>query len=278
MLADAHLHVWRKTMTYPDPAATTISPLSDVPIEVLSEYMTEHHVDRAVLVQPLYPGQDNSYVADCAAAQPDRFAAVCVVDPRAADAAEQLEYWVRERGCNGLRLRPRVTEEASIFGDPATYPLWERALALNVAVSLLASPENLPTIASLAERFPDVAIVIDHRAHPDVSAGVQAPAFQALADLARHPRVFVKVSGYYYYSQQGYPYEDCWDFFRALYDRFGPTRLIWGSDFPHVLLKSGYRRCLMLQQRAYPFLSATDLELIMGGNAAGLYWYRREPS
>lgn len=257
---------------HPHPAGTAMSPTSDVPVELLLEYMDEHNVERAALVQPMYPGEDNSYVADCAAAQPDRFTAVCVVDPRSPGAEDRLEYWVRECGCKGLRLRPRFPPEGAVFGDSATYPLWERARSLKVVVSLLANPEHMPTVAALAERFADVPIVIDHMAHPDVSAGVDSPAFQGLLDLAQYPQVFVKVSGYYYYSRQPYPYADCHDLFRALYDRFGPSRLIWGSDFPHVLLKSGYRRCLLMHQRVFPFLSTSDLDLIMGRNAARLYW------
>jgi L-fuconolactonase len=268
MIIDAHLHIWRAIPDHPNPGATIVSPASDVPVELLNEYMAEYGVDRAVLVQPMYPGEDNSYVADCAAAQPDRFAVVCVVDPRTPGAEDRLEYWVCERGCKGLRLRPRLSAESAIFGEPSTYPLWERARALKVVISLLANQEHLPTVASLAERFPEVSIVIDHMAHPDVRAGVAG--LRALLDLARYPNVYVKPTGFYYYSQQPYPYEDCWDLVRAVYDKFGPTRLIWGSDFPHVLLKTGYRRAMLLAERAFPFFSQTDL--IMGGNAARLYW------
>ena len=108
MIVDAHLHIWQVTSHFPDPGATIVSPLSEVPFTLLLEYMEEHTVDKAVLVQPIYPWEDNSYVADCAARDPDRFAAVCVVDPRQPDADNQLAYWVRERGCKGLRLRAAV--------------------------------------------------------------------------------------------------------------------------------------------------------------------------
>jgi len=270
LIVDAHLHIWRAIPDYPNPAATAVSPTSDIPIELLLDYMDEHGVERAVLVQPMYPGEDNSYVADCAA--PDRFAAVCVVDPTTSGAEDRLDYWVRERGCRGLRLRPRFAPEAAVFGDPATYPLWERARDLNIPINLLANPEHLPTVAALAARFPAVPIILDHMAHPDVSAGVNAPAFQRLLDLAQHPNVYVKVTGYYYFTQQRYPFTDCHDFVRALYDRFGASRLIWGSDFPHVLLKTGYRRSLLMQERVYTYLSMSDLDLIMGENAARLYW------
>ncbi|MHB8630165.1 MAG: amidohydrolase family protein [Aggregatilineales bacterium] len=272
MIVDTHVHVWRAILDYPIPTTTPISPLSDVPVELLREYMDEYGINRSVLVQPLYPGEDNSYVADCAAADPARFAAVCVVNPRDPGADDRLEFWGRERDCKGLRLRPRIPSEGAVFGSRATLPLWQRASALSIVISLLANPEHLPTVASLAERFSDLPILLDHMAHPDVAGGVQTQAFQTLLNLARYPHIYVKVSGYYYYSRQSYPYADCHDLFRALYDRFGPMRLIWGSDFPHVLLKVGYRRNFLLQQRAYLFLSQVDLDLIMGENAARLYW------
>ena len=72
--------------------------------------------------------------------------------------------------------------------------------------------------------------------------------------------------------EEAYPFADCDDLFRALYDRFGPKRLIWGSDFPHVLLKIGYRRAMLLPRRAYPYLASEELDSIMGENAAQLYW------
>ena len=272
MLIDAHLHVWRAAPDYPNPSGTTVSPLSDVPVEVLRQYMAEYDVDRAVIVQPLYPGEDNSYVADCAAAEPERLAAVCVVDPRDAEAPDRLEYWVTERGCKGLRLRPSVAEEAACFGDPSTFPLWERADRLSVVISVLAGPEHLEAIGAVARRFPEVAIMIDHMAHPVVAEGAGSASFQSLLNLASQPRVLVKVSGHSYYSNEAYPFADCDDLFRALYDRFGPKRLIWGSDFPHVLLKIGYRRAMLLPRRAYPYLASEELDSIMGENAAQLYW------
>jgi L-fuconolactonase len=272
MLIDAHLHVWRAVPDHPQPAVTTVSPVCDVPLELLEQYMAEHGVERAVLVQPLFPGDDNSYVADCAAAAPERFAAVCVVDPRAAEAPDRLDYWVSQRGCRGLRLRPRVPAEAACFGQPTTFPLWQRAERLGVVVNLLCGAEHLPTVAELAARFPGVSIAIDHLGHPDPAAGVDAPGFQALLALADHPRVFVKVSGQSYVSRRPYPHDDLRDMVHALYDRFGPRRLIWGSDFPHVLLKSGYHRALRLPERAYDFIPAADRDLLLGENARTLYW------
>jgi L-fuconolactonase len=275
MIVDAHLHIWHASPGYPDPSITTVSPASEVAIDVFAEYMIEHGVDRGVLVQPLFPGEDNSYVVSCVRREPDRYAAVCYVDPLAAGAGSRLDYWAREGKCTGVRLRPPSPLDSGGSYLAAAQALCKRADELKLVVSVMASPEHLPLIALLVTESPQLALVIDHMAQPDLRGGVGSPAFRALLDLARFASVVVKVSGYYYCSHEAYPYRDCWDHFRAIYDSFGPDRMIWGSDFPHVLLKTGYRRALLLHERAFPFLASGDLERIMGGTALDLYWHER---
>jgi predicted TIM-barrel fold metal-dependent hydrolase len=266
MIVDAHAHVWKADPKYPNPAVTTVSPASEVPLDLLRQYMDQHGVGRTVLVQPMFPGEDNSLVADAACAEPERFAAVAVVDPRA---PERLEYWVKERGCRGLRMRPSFAGEEELFEHD---PLWAKALRLRIVISVLAKMPHVAAIARRAERFPGVPLIVDHLAHPDVAAGVGSPEFQALLALAKFPNVSVKPTGFYYYSKQGYPYDDCADFFRAAYDSFGPDRLIWGSDFPHVLLKTDYGRTLRLFEDRYPWLTKGERDKILGANAEGLYF------
>jgi predicted TIM-barrel fold metal-dependent hydrolase len=271
MRVDAHLHIWRAAEAETPGVRTIVPPQTDVPIELASETMLENQIDRAVLVQPVFRGEDNSYVAECARAEPTKFAAVCVVDPRIPNADERLMHWIG-RGCRGLRLRPRIAAEAAAFGDPSTYPLWQAAEREGIVVSVLAGPEHAPAIGELARRFPTVPILIDHMGHPSVAEGVNGKGFQELLRLSNCPSVLIKVSGFYHFSRERSLYPDCWDLIRAVHDRFGPRRLIWGSDFPHVLLASGYRRSLALPEQALGGWSATDCDLIMGLNAAKLYW------
>ena len=270
MIVDAHLHVWRPAPKFPDPSATVVSPLSDVPLQLLEQYMAEYGIDRAVIVQPLFPGEDNNYVADCAASRSARFASVCVVDPRKSDAVSRLKYWVRERGCRGLRLRPRVADEAGCFGEPSTFPIWELAQKDKIVISVLGDFSHLDAVAGLARRFPDVSIVLDHLAHP---TNVQPRVCEPLLTLCECPNVLLKISGFPNFSDEPYPYRGCIPLVREIYSRFGAQRMIWDSDFPHVLLQSGYSRALHWLVRTCDFLDATDLGLILGGNASRLYWH-----
>ncbi len=270
MVVDAHLHVWRAADGETPGIHTIVPPQTDVPIELASDTLVEHGVERAVLVQPVFRGEDNSYVAGCAQAEPNKFAAVCVVDPRVPGSERRLEHWAKQ-GCRGLRLRPRIPAESTIFGDPSTYALWETAARLKMVVSVLASPEHSMATDRLAARFPDVPIVLDHLGHPQVENGVNDAGFLALLQLAKHPRVFIKASGFYHFSRERFPFADCWDFVRAVYDCFGPERIIWGSDFPHVLLTCGYAHSLLMPQLALKW-TAAEGERVMGANALKLYW------
>lgn len=272
MIIDSHLHVWRADPNYPDPVTTIMSPTSPVLLELFEEYMAEHKIDRAVFVQPMYPGEDNSYIADCAASQLERLAAVCVVDPASAGAPDRLSYWVKERGCRGLRLRPRAAGQRAIFGHLNSDPLWQRAADLGIVISVLMSPDHISALAAVAARFPTVPVIVDHLGHPDVAAGVDSPDFQALLKLAHLPNLHIKLSGFYYITHQSFPYPDCRPLVQAIYDTFDPQRLIWGSDFPHVILRTTYGRAVNVLQQIGVNFSPADLKLIMGENALRLYW------
>ncbi|MFN8442907.1 MAG: amidohydrolase family protein, partial [Caldilineaceae bacterium] len=115
-------------------------------------------------------------------------------------------------------------------------------------------------------------VIVDHLAHPDVAAGIDAPEFQQLLQLAKLPNLHIKLSGFYHFTGQPFPYPDCRPLVQALYDTFDPQRLLWGSDFPHVILKTDYGRTVRGLQAIGVNFSQADLTLIMGENASRLYW------
>jgi predicted TIM-barrel fold metal-dependent hydrolase len=78
--------------------------------------------------------------------------------------------------------------------------------------------------------------------------------------MAEHPNVYVKVSNMNRMSQLPYLHRDTHDMVWRIYDAFGPERLMWGTDFPHVLAAGGYVRSLELVRDALDFLNEDDKE------------------
>ena len=79
-----------------------------------------------------------------------------------------------------------------------------------------------------------VRVLIDHCGRPTVKEGLNQPSFRALLRLAATGRVHVKLSGYSNFSNMLYPFEDTWQFVRAIVEAFTLDRCLWASDWPFL--------------------------------------------
>jgi len=221
-------------------------------------------VDRVVLVSSISAyGYDNRYAADAAARYPDRFVSVCRIDPLAPGAPDTLTSWIEGYGMQGVRLGS---------ADPQGYPTCERARQLGIPVALQVPGADLRDVRQLVARFPDVKVILDHLAHPDVEDGPPYAAAAEFFALAECPNLYLKFSSMNIReADRGKSTPRA--FLEALVTRFGSGRLMWGSDFPHSTGSPAapYRELVDLAREALAFLSPTDREQVLAGTALSLY-------
>ena len=276
-IIDTHVHVWEiDPPRYPiGPTAPTWTALPDEPgtaDELLAE-MDTHGVDWAVLVQTSWSTWDNGYIADSVKRFPDRFIGHGLIDPQDPENASHVRYWVQERGLAGFRFHPMYYPNEKILLTPRNENLWEEISALNVVIQFHLRAEHANQVATLAERYPHLQLILDHMGYPQVD---KAPsAFQPIIDLARYDNVYFKLSDVAGHSQQSYPYTDVHPFVQLLLNAFGSERTLWGTGYPgHHRLKHNWPSLadeLRLIQEGFPFLSALDRERILGGTAQQLW-------
>lgn len=111
--------------------------------------------------------------------------------------------------------------------------LLEMLTSLGLFLQIQVENDQLLDLLPLIDKSP-VRLVFDHCGRPSVSQGLKGKAFQALLALGREREAHVKLSGYYKFSQQPYPYEDTLPFIAALVDAFTLDRCVWGSDYPFL--------------------------------------------
>jgi predicted TIM-barrel fold metal-dependent hydrolase len=218
-------------------------------------------VAKTVLVQLIHYRWDNSYVADVRGKRGDKFMAVGCVNPTDAHAADNLEYWTRERGLHGVRLSPANGPDGEwINRRDLMDPIWERATKLKVPMCILCPIQRVPDVARVIERFPALDVCIDHMA--DCPIGDTENLTKLLA-LRKLPKVYVKISHLWSISREAYPYRDTHEHVRKIYDTFGPERLMWGTDWPLVERYCGYAKAIRLYREEIKFLSNSDRAWIL---------------
>jgi len=134
----------------------------------------------------------------------------------------------------------------------------------------LCGPTLMPVVPEIAERHPDLKLVVDHFGligyaddgglthHPDVLT------------WARYPNIAVRPAGAPDCATDRYPFPGMGDLVHAFHDAYGPHRLFWASDITRVNGHGGTRRraswreCVTMFTEHMPWLSAADLELVVG--------------
>ena len=242
-----------------------------VTLERLIAAMDEAGVQKAAIVQAsTCYGHDNSYVADAVAAHPDRFTGVFSVDVLATDASQKMRAWFG-RGLTGLRLftfGSTMSDQANWLDDPKTYPAWECASELGLSICLQMSAKAIPQAVSMAERFPNVRIILDHCARPELADGPPYNAAASLFGLASHPNVYLKLTPRIFAeSRRGRATPET--FFARLVSAFGASRLAWGSNYPSS--EGALPQLLATARESLTGLTASDRDWIFARTAQALY-------
>jgi predicted TIM-barrel fold metal-dependent hydrolase len=178
-----------------------------------------------VLTQVSVHGLDNSAMVATLRRHRDRLRGIAVLPLEASDAEKRD---LKDSGVVGLRLN--VLYGGGIGLDQlAGYGALCREMGWHL--QFLVDARQLPAIASELGRLP-VPFLIDHMGHFPTSCGVDDPGFQALLSLVRDGG-WVRLSGAFRNTVDGPPYADTIPFAQALVAA-GPSRCVWGSDWPHV--------------------------------------------
>ncbi|MGD1050255.1 MAG: amidohydrolase family protein [Solirubrobacteraceae bacterium] len=139
-------------------------------------------------------------------------------------------------------------------------------------VSLGAPPQWQSDLRPLAARHPGVPVLCHALGVFAAADGLDSPGLAEVLASAAVPNIMLKVSGLHYVSARAwdYPWPDAVAGLERLHDAYGANRLCWGSDFPACTRYTTFRQTLEVVRSHCPFLSPTDLALILGENLRGL--------
>jgi len=264
MIVDAQVHLW-KAETQDWPWVPSLKPQLPEPmtIERLLPLMDEAGVDRVVVVPPSWPGDRNDYGLEAARRYPDRFGVMGRIPLQNPQSAEQLPKWREQPGMLGVRVIFVGPTQAWIKDGTADW-FWPAAERAQVPVMFFA-PRQLPPFAAIAERHPQLSLIIDHMGlRLDMTKDeIQTGIADAVA-LAKQPNISIKLSASPGVSQEPYPYRDVASLIERAFDAYGPQRCYWGTDLTNSFGKGTYRQRITHFTEQLSFLSESDKDWVMG--------------
>jgi L-fuconolactonase len=272
---DAHQHFWQRAQAFDyawldDPKLAKIS--GDFLPDDLQHRITETGIDKTIFVQTQHNVDENAWVL--ALADENNFIAGVVgwVDLASPDCESQVEHWNRFDKFVGVR---HVTQDEP-DDDFIVRPDVLRGLKVlekhQVPFDLLFYVKHLRHAVTLAQKLPDLPMVVDHLAKPRIKEQVVVDWLPHLQAAAKFPNVFCKLSGMVTEADwEHWSAADLKPYVTAALDAFGPERCMFGSDWPVCELAASYPEVHGALVELTDDLSDSEKEMIFGGTAAKFY-------
>ena len=227
-------------------------------VAALLECEDEAGFDLAVVMPNAQPEPDNDgllrQTADHA-----RILPCAMMNPHWGDAGIEMLRGYVERGARGVKLMGKIHQFS--IDDAIVFPLVEAARDLGIVVSVHSGTTNCSAgrIGALAERFPEVPIIIDHMGFPD--------HFDEAMDVCRkNADVYMGTTILRFHKNwAANPEETVPIEVKCAVDELGPERVVFGSNLPE------YRPIQVKRAIQRLELGAAAEELIFGGNLARIY-------
>lgn len=269
---DSHQHFWLLSRGDYGWLTEDLAPLyRDFLPDDLSPHLVWTGIHQTVLVQAAPALQETHYLLQLAQQTSFIGGVVGWVDMEKPTAPNVLETLAAHPFLRGVRPMIQDIPDPAWMLQPQLEPVYARLADLGLSFDALVTPRHLQNLYELLGRHPQLAVVIDHGAKPDIANNVFQPWADEMETLAANTGAYCKLSGLLTEAGEAPVYEKVQPYMQHLLDCFGAERLMWGSDWPVLELAADYQTWHNITNRFLQDLNPADRLKIRGGNAKTFY-------
>jgi L-fucono-1,5-lactonase len=273
MVIDAHQHFWNYDPHRHAWINDSMSALKRdfVPAD-LEPILDSNGVDGTIAVQADTSTTETEFLLNLARTSEKILGVVGWVDLTVPRVEAQLQAYVgRPKLCGFRHVVQDEPDDRYLLRDDVIRGI-HAVGACGFTYDILIYPRQLPAAIELAARCPDQTFVLDHCAKPFIKSGQLEPWAAQIRELAKSPNVFCKLSGLVTEAEwHSWQPADFGPYLDLVVEAFGPSRLMFGSDWPVCLLAGEYRQVKELIANYSQQFSEQERQMIFGGTAAKVY-------
>jgi L-fuconolactonase len=242
----------------------------------LEPLLVERGIERTILVQAADSDAETDFLLAIARDTPFVAGVVGWVDLEARTAPLRIRRLAREPAFVGVRPMIQDLQDDGWMLRPGLAAAFEAITEEELVFDALVRIQHLPALRELLARHPRMRVVVDHAAKPVVTTGMRpwlgfTPWREQMEAIAQESSACCKVSGLPSEAEGDWSAWDFQPYFEVLLGAFGPSRLLWGSDWPLVEAAGGYAAWWDATHALLGDLQEPDRLAILGGNAARMY-------
>lgn len=274
MYIDAHHHLWSYNPVEYDWIDESMAVLKkDFLISELEKTLHHNGFSSSVAVQARQSMEETLWLL-ALAHQTDLIKGVVGwIDLKSAALSQQLDELAAYKKLVGFRHVIQGEEDPAFMQNTDFIRGLKLIADKGYRYDLLIYAHQLPAAAKMLEQVPNLHVVIDHIAKPDIKSKTDFTFWHdGMETLAKHSNCYCKLSGMVTEANWlSWENSDFLPYMETVWKLFGQQRIMFGSDWPVCLVAADYQQ---VKQLVLDFISTHGPEtnkLIMGENAKRFY-------
>jgi L-fuconolactonase len=271
MQVDTHVHFWE----YNKQRDTWMDDMKilqqDYLPQTIAGTLKRNGIDGCVAVQASQSELETHFLVELARTHDIIKGVVGWIDLQKDNIGERLQYFSQYPQIKGWRH--------VVQGEPNDFllrPAFQQGVRTlqpyGYTYDILIYHHQLKPAIEFVAQFPDMKLVIDHCAKPDI-AHKKIDEWKAdMQEIAKYPNVYCKLSGLFteakwkeWSAGDFYPYLD------VVVKAFGIDRIMFGSDWPVILVSGIYVQWKSLLEKYFENFTEDERAKVFGENAIGFY-------
>jgi len=271
-MVDAHVHFWKYNPIKDAWITDEMGLLQrDFFPQDLKPVLQENGVTGIVAVQADQSEKETKFLSQLANKNPFIKGIVGWVDLQNKNVEDKLLYWSEYPLVKGFRHIVQAETEGFLKKEAFLNGI-KLLKNFDFTYDILIYPNQLKEAIQFVNKYPNQKFIVDHCAKPCIRGQKISEWKIELKEIAQNENVYCKVSGLtteakwnQWKEKDFYPYLD------VVFESFGTDRILFGSDWPVMLLSSTYNKWKNLLEKYMLQFSDEEKQKVFDTNAIKFY-------
>ncbi len=276
---DSHFHIWDLNQRPQDWMTPDLAAVIGGPYDI-SDWQAAANpagVSHGIFVQTVGVPDETPEVLRIAAERPELIGVVGWVDVSSADpdvigqAVDELRAGPGGDALVGTRVLAEYHPDPDWLDSREVHAIARALGERGLTLDLLTKPDQLPAAARLVASHPQTRFVLDHLSKPTMNSADKPSWAEGISAVAASANVACKLSGYLTFDAAEMTADRLRPYFDVLIGTFGPSRMLFGSDWPVDVLGGGYAKAVAVADGLLAGVGEEERARVWSGTA--LEWY-----